>query len=363
MPIHYFCSNPDASTIAVMGEDQVVHLVPLEPGKQVRSLPGLYASLYAASFSLDGRRFAVYGLNCMIRVFDTQTGTLDADLAAFKAGGGSWGGSAILKFSRDGERILAFGDSPKATLWSVTKKARLADLGKDDEGRVTLADWSADSSLVATATSDRVLRIWDGVTGEPKLGPMGIGPEITSIALDPKGSRIAVGCVDSAARLVDLVKGTLEFTLSHQDQNMFGDLEVGCVRFSRDGEHLLTTSFPFHEVRSWNPRDGKEEWRTDFGGGNEGGIRAEFMPDGTTVFVSRGARIIDARSGATKWRVSDDCIRFYSLSPNGNRVLGIENGSLISRDAATLEVQCTITLAMKDRVSIPSVSVMNESNR
>jgi len=369
LPITTYAVNADCSRVAVVGRGRSVLVLSLNDGRpalrlglQSQVAPGPQGDrIDSPEFSPDGDRLVTACADGKARVFDLSDG---AELASFDAyaGGGScrWVG-VVAKWSKDGKRLLTYGTSTDASLWDVAKKTRIRSMGGED-GIVEHAEWGLDSNLIATATDQRVVRVWDGTTGEPRSVPMRVtATNVNGIALDPSGRRLAVGCGQAMAWVFDITKGEIEFGVSHKDDDWFGDLEVGGVHFSPDGKHLLTTTFSFHAVRSWDASNGREEWRTDFGGGNEGGITATHSPDGSLVFVNRRARMIDAKTGETKRQLADSCIVFYRLSPDGKHVLGVEGGSLHIWDAETLDDQWRITLIENGRILVDKAPVGEKS--
>ncbi len=341
--------DPSPPRIAVAGVDQRVHVLWLETDREL-DLPAHPGRVFEVEFSPDGSRILTSCSDGKARVFELQQGRLEASFDAHAPGGGEdWiGGHA--RWSKDGTRILAWGKSPHAVLWDLATRTRISSIGMDS-GDIELAVWSPDSKSIATASSCRVVRIWDGTTGEPRSAPIEVPTrEINDLAIHPDGHRLAVACADAQARIFDLRSGRLEWTASHEDEDILGNLAIGSVRFSQDGKHFLTTSFSYYEVRSWDVSSRRVEWRSDWGGGNECPICAEYSPDGTFVLVDHCARKIDPKSGETQRELTPSCL--HSLSRDGRFVIAQGESRLDLVDAGDFGVRYRIALSANGRASL-----------
>ena len=336
IPIENWAMDPAGQRVAIAAADHFIYIAWLEGDRPTRTLP-YPGQLYEFDFSPDGSRLVTSSADGKARVFDLDHGTMAASFDTHTTGATSTSYEGWARWSSDGKRILTWGGNKDAMLWDVAKQTGIR-IGGHDSGVVERATWNSDSTLIATASDRHDLRLWDGATGEPRSASIAIpSVEIYQIAFHPDGQRIAVGCGDVRARIVDMKSGRVELTVSHEDIASFGDLAVGGVEFSRDGAHLLTTTFTLHEVRSWNTKTGREEWRSGFDGGSEASITAKFSRDGREVFIDRNARWLDAKTGTSERQLSDSRLVFCSLSTDERWVSSLENGELVVRGAKSLE--------------------------
>jgi WD40 repeat protein len=181
--------------------------------------------------------------------------------------------------------------------------------------------------------------------------------------MDPTGVRIAMGCDDGFVRIAAIARGEIERVLSYEDQPFFGEVTASVEAFSPDGEHILTTSYSFEGVRSWNVMSGKEEWRNDADIYDGGGISVKYAENGATAFLSRRARFIDAKSGHTLRELGSDRSLIYSMSADGNHVLGIEAGVVVVLDAKTFTPQSRIRVGGSVGVSVQKEPEKDASGR
>ena len=88
-------------------------------------------------------------------------------------------------------------------------------------------DWHPDGQSVALACSDRVVRIWDTVTGKISSRLHGHGGEVTHISFHPAGNLIATSSYDGKTKLWNV--GESREVL---------EAETICTHFSQDGRWL-----------------------------------------------------------------------------------------------------------------------------
>jgi WD40 repeat protein len=352
--IRRFELDPVSPRVAIQGvHEEIIHIISLEGGHATVTLRAHSNQLYTFGFNPDGSRLVTTCADGKARVFELERGTEEASFDAYPGGGSaSW---AEARWSTDGKRLLTFGRATHSGLWDVASKKRIRSLG-DERDIVEHASWGPDSKLVVTTTVASVARLWDGATGEPRSNPIQLpAPVVYWVALDPSGRRLAIGCKDACARVVDISTGSTKLTLSHEDQNMFGDLAVGAVEFSRDGAHILTTSFPFREVRSWDASTGREEWRSEDRGGPDGGLSAGYSPEMLgAFFVDRRACWTYVDSSRPKTLAPDPSIASPALSTGKVCVIaeGDDDGNLLVRDAGSPLLRYTIALSADGRVSV-----------
>lgn len=101
------------------------------------------------------------------------------------------------------------------------------------EGTITDLVFSPDGSLLATASLDGTIRIWDAADGSPIRTLRGHSGGVNSIAFSPDGEQLASGSDDRTARIWSVSDGSLQRTLSPIMKS-----RVVKVEFSPDGSLL-----------------------------------------------------------------------------------------------------------------------------
>ncbi len=107
--------------------------------------------------------------------------------------------------------------------------------------------FSPDGAVLASASGDRTLRLWDKAAGWKSRVLRGHSGWVRDVAFSPDGATIASGGNDSTVRLWDVTTGNLVSVLAGHTGEVHG------VAFSGDGG-LLASCGADGVVRVWDPR-------------------------------------------------------------------------------------------------------------
>ena len=175
-----------------------------------------------------------------------------------------------------------------------------------------------DGRRLATAGTDRTVRLWDSVTGQEIRSLLGHTDQVLCVAFSPDGQKLASSGSDQTVRLWDPQTGQANLILrGHTSQ-------IRCLSFSPDGRRIASASgSPDRTVRVWDVDTGKEVVRMHCETDGFSGVM--FAPDGREIAsagTDRMVRLWDAASGQERLVLRGHTAAVVSVvySPDGLRI-------------------------------------------
>jgi COMPASS component SWD3 len=186
-------------------------------------------------------------------------------------------------------------------------------------GISTLA-WAPDSTVVASGSDDKSIRLWNALTGKPYTTMLlGHHNYIYSIAFSPKGNILVSGSYDESVMLWDVRSGRMMRTLpAHSDP-------VSGVDFVRDGTLVVSGGGDglMFVLRVRTKLTDRRVWDTPTGQCLRTLISASHAPVSSAIFSPNGRYIL-------AWTL-DSCVRLWSYIPGRGRCVKTYQGHINER--------------------------------
>lgn len=276
---HDYVARPafssDRTKVATMDGNKI-HVLDLKTGKELRVIKGHEFTVYAIAFSPDSQRILSGDGNCL-RLWDVATGK-----QVFRLDGRN-GNLNSLAISPDGHFAVSGHGAGSGTELIPPRDLLLWDLKAGKlvyRDRIILHRWvaqllfSGGYELLPEKVREQlpvgVLDLFEGRTYS-EVFPFEGQEHVNCVAFSPDGTRVACGCEDGRARVLDVATGRGICLLGGQGKGVQG------VTFSPDGRHILACTGG-GEVYLWRIRDGFQEGC--FRGHNGAVYSVAFSPNG-----------------------------------------------------------------------------------
>ncbi len=268
----------DGKAIAFGTKEHAIALWDADSGAPRGSLQGHAGEITAAAFAPDGNRLLTCAEDRVDLLWDVgKSKTLVAIEGHGKA-------LASVAFSPIGDRLVAVARDRRALSLGGAAPNGFAVHEIRPDVTPALAV-SPDGKLAATATSERVIEIWDTDSGRTRSTIAVHDDAVTSLAFHPNGKVLATASADKTVNLVDVATGQVLGKIDKHKGPVRG------VAFSPDGRFLATASADF-DARIWGvpKRDSLFEL--------EHGYQHEVT---SVAFSPESMRLATASHGDTLW--------------------------------------------------------------
>jgi serine/threonine protein kinase len=194
------------------------------------------------------------------------------------------------------------------------KVAHLLDTLYGHQETVQSVAFSPNGNTLASASHDRIIKLWDVHSGTLTTTLQGVTSNGKSLAFSPDGTLLAIiGSWDKSIKLWDVRSGTLKTTLQGHEH------WVRSIAFSPDGNTLASGSADY-DIKLWDVHSGTLQTTLR---GHQGAVNSvAFSPDGNTLASGSDDKTIklwDARSGTLKTTLQghEGWVRGIAFSPDG----------------------------------------------
>ncbi|MCG8574842.1 MAG: caspase family protein [Flavobacteriales bacterium] len=223
-----FDFSPDGKVLATAGGDRKIILWDVESGKEIKRLYGHRELVFDLAFSSDGKQLLSAGWDAYMILWNLENETEQYvnlnNVSAYEVG-----------FSPD-DLYLVSGDLDKnVRFYEADAKESFRNL-IGHTSIVSDFDFNSDGTLMATASWDGKLKVWDVLSGM-LVGKMAEHKgQVYSLCFDPLNRFIASGGGDNEIHLWD-----------YKDRKLLGTLSghstaVTALQITEDGKRLISAS-------------------------------------------------------------------------------------------------------------------------
>ncbi|KAJ5768761.1 NACHT and WD40 domain protein [Penicillium odoratum] len=159
-------------------------------------------------------------------------------------------GITSLAFRFDSQLLASASVDHTIKLWDITTGALLHTLRGHSAGVSSVAFCAHDSHILASGSYDMTVRLWDTVTGDVQQVYSDHTDGVTTLAVSPNGKVLASGSFDRTVRLRDRTTGAIiQPVLKGHTRSIFS------VAFSATGQ-LIASGSRDRTIRLWNAATG-----------------------------------------------------------------------------------------------------------
>jgi WD40 repeat protein len=214
------------------------------------------------------------------------------------------------RFSPDGQMLATASGDGTVKLWNL--QGTLLKEFKGYRQGVNSVSFSPDGQQLATVTGEGTVKVWN-VKGSAIAEFKGHRQAANSISFSPNGKQLATASTDGTARLWDLQGNLLVEFKGHQQ-------EVNSVSFSPEGKQLATASTD-GTARLW---DLQGNLLVEFKGHQQGVNSVSFSPEGkqlATASTDGTARLWDLQGNLlVEFKGHQQGVNSVSFSPDGKQL-------------------------------------------
>ena len=304
--------TPDGSRLVSGSEDGTVRVWYMDVVERNGILRGHEGNVYDVAFSPDGEQVASAAWDGAARLWDATTGRQTGLVKHETVIIGS------VAYSLDGGRLATVERERGVTLWDVAsrKAARTWRAPAGYWGADTRAVLNPAATLLAAASHEGPVRLWDVAGGQEIAQLLGHERGSIDVAFHPDGSLLASTGEDGTVRLWDVATRAAVAVLRGHSDNVWR------VAFSTDGKYLASGSNDT-TICLWDVRT-HEQLAVIRPGSIVYGVA--FSPDGRRLAAAcrdNTVRLFDvaSRQQVAELRGHADFVHAVAWSPDGTRLV------------------------------------------
>jgi len=216
-----------------------------------------------------------------------------------------------VSFSPDGQILASASHDKTIKLWDVQTGKQITTLDGHDH-YVLSVSFSPNGQILASASWDKTIKLWDVQTGKQITTLNGHDHYVLSVSFSPDGQLLASASHDKIIKLWDVQTGKQITTLNGHDDSVLS------VSFSPDGQ-LLASASTDKTIKLWDVQTGKQITTLN---GHDLVNSVSFSPDGqilASASTDKTIKLWDIQTGKeiTTLDGHHDFVLSVSFSPDG----------------------------------------------
>jgi serine/threonine protein kinase/Tol biopolymer transport system component len=289
-PVWSSSFSPDGSTLVMGLDDGTVKVWDVKESKVNYTLSAHKGPVWSANVSPDGKLLATASDDGTVKIWDLSSHEIDRERLVLS----HTNPVRSVVFSPDGKSVLTGSRGGNLHIYDIdpaspTYKSATFEVTRAHDGVITSVAFSPDGKHLASAGSDKLVKLWDVKERREQLHLSGHGGSVYTVAFSPDGKHLASGSWDRTVRVWDTAEGTCTAVLNGHTQ------DVWSVAFAPDGRTLASGSED-RTVKVWDAESGKN--------------LATFRGHGATIYTVTFAR--DGKVLASGGR--DGTVKLWDLS-------------------------------------------------
>lgn len=227
-PVYAVCISLNDKLIAIASKAVIV-LWSFDSKGAIETLEGHTDTVHCLSFSSDHTQLVSASLDWTVCLWDINNGQAHLSIACS-------GPCVSVIMSQDGKHIITGLRLAEHNIQVRTKEGECIQTLSEHTNTVFCLAISPDGNLLASASADCSVKIWDIETWTPKQTFVEDADYVSSVAFMSFGKHIVSGFHDGSVRMWELTEGD-----SGDNEGNLGD-KLRCVEVSEDGMFVCTGS-------------------------------------------------------------------------------------------------------------------------
>ncbi|WOD37468.1 NB-ARC domain-containing protein [Nodosilinea sp. E11] len=282
--------HPQERILASGGEDYTARLWELETGYCTKTLQGYSNTIYAIALHSSQGLLASAHEDQTIKLFDFNGAAVahakelsPAQADPFRVLRGHTGRVLSVDFSPAGHLLASAGTDRTIKLWNSDTGHLLQTL-QGHQSWVWAIAFHPQGHLLASASYDQTVKLWDVTTGECRQTLQGHDSSVLAVAFSPDGHWLVSGGYNQTIKLWEVATGQCRHTLQAHINR------VWAVTFSPDSRYLVTGGDD-GTIQVWNIATGERQ--KTLASHSDPVLSLTFSPDGSILYSGGADKTIN----------------------------------------------------------------------